>query len=51
VEPFGTEETLSGGSAVCTLWGTTLLVYRNPARRDTFGAGGVQPVGYVLHGA
>ena len=49
VEPFGTEESLATGSAVCTLWGTTLLVYLNPARRDTFGPGGVRPVGYVLH--
>jgi len=49
VNPFGTEEAIPAGSAVCTLWGSTLLVYLNPARRDTFGPEGVQPVGYALH--
>ncbi len=49
VQPFDAEESIASGSAVCTLWGSTLLVYLNPARRDTFGADGVQPVGYLLH--
>jgi len=49
VKPFDTEESIESGSAVCTLWGSTLLVYLNPARRDTFGPDGVRPVGFVLH--
>ncbi len=48
-KPFDTEESIASGSAVCTLWGSTLLVYLNPARRDTFGPDGVRPVGYLLH--
>ena len=34
----------------CALLGTLLLVYHNPSRRNTFGAGGVKPVRYVLDG-
>jgi hypothetical protein len=49
VQPFDAEESIASGSAVCTLWGSTLLVYLNPARRDTFGPDGVRPVGYLLH--
>ncbi|MDO9271233.1 MAG: hypothetical protein Q7T96_19175 [Methylobacter sp.] len=48
--PFGFEETLPAGSAACALLGTTLLVYINPERQDTFGDAAVRPCRYVLHG-
>ncbi len=48
--PFGFEETLPVGSAACALLGTTLLVYINPERQDTFGDAAVSPCRYLLHG-
>ncbi len=48
--PFGFEETLPKDSAACALLGSTLLVYINPGRLDTFGAAAVRPCRYQLHG-
>jgi len=48
--PFGFEETLPEGSAACALLGTTLLVYINHERQDTFGDSAVRPCSYLLHG-
>jgi len=48
--PFGFEETLPAGSAACALLGTTLLVYINPERQDTFGDTAVRPCRYQLYG-
>ncbi|MGZ8221979.1 MAG: hypothetical protein ACXWT0_10050 [Methylobacter sp.] len=48
--PFGFEEILPADSAACALLGTTLLVYINPERQDTFGDAAVRPCRYVLHG-
>jgi len=50
VNPFGFEETLPVGSAACALLGTTLLVYINSERQDTFGDAAVRPSRYQLHG-
>jgi hypothetical protein len=50
VDPFGTEEVLPAGSAACALFGSTLLVYLNPERRDCFGPDAVAPRRFVLHG-
>jgi len=50
VNPFGFEETLPVGSAACALLETTLLVYINPERQDTFGDDAVKPCRYLLHG-
>ncbi|MGZ8233310.1 hypothetical protein [Methylobacter tundripaludum] len=50
VNPFGFEETLPADSAACALLGTTLLVYINPTRQDTFGNAAVRPCRYQLHG-
>jgi hypothetical protein len=49
VDPFGFREVLPAGSAACALLGSTLLVYLNPMRRDTFGHGGVTPRRYRLY--
>jgi hypothetical protein len=49
VDPFGFQEVLPAGSAACALLGSTLLVYINPMRRDTFGHGGVAPRRYRLY--
>lgn len=49
VKPFGREETLPANSTTFTLFGSTLLVYSNPARKDTFGADAVQPRRYRLY--
>ena len=48
--PFGFEETLPADSAACALLGTTLLVYINPERQDTFGDAAVRPCRYHLYG-
>jgi len=48
--PFGFEETLPADSAACAFLGTTLLVFINPARQDTFGHDAVRPCRYQLHG-
>ncbi len=48
--PFGDKENLPADSVACALLGTTLLVYINPKRQDTFGAAAVRPCRYVLHG-
>jgi hypothetical protein len=50
VHPFGTEEKLPAGSAACALFGSTLLVYRNPKQQDTFGPAAVIPRRYRLYG-
>jgi hypothetical protein len=50
VNPFGLKETLPADSAACALLGTTLLVYINPERQDTFGDNAVKPCRYLLHG-
>jgi len=50
VNPFGFEETLPVDSAVSALLGTTLLVYINPERQDTFGDAAVRPCRYRLYG-
>jgi len=50
VNPFGIEEILPAGSVACALLGTTLLVYINPERQDTFGDAAVKPCRYQLHG-
>jgi hypothetical protein len=49
VNPFGFEETLPAGSATCALFGTTLLVYINATRQDTFGPAAVTPRRYRLY--
>jgi hypothetical protein len=48
--PFGAEEKLPADSAACALFGSTLLVYRNPKRRDTFGPAAAMPGRYRLYG-
>lgn len=48
--PFVEPETLPAASATCTLFGSTLLVYSNPQRRDTFGPEAVKPIEYRLYG-
>jgi hypothetical protein len=50
VDPFGTDEVLPAGSAACALFGSTLLVYLNPERRDCFGPDAVAPRRFHLHG-
>jgi len=50
VNPFGFEEALPADSAACALLGTTLLVYVNPERQDTFGDAAARPCRYVLYG-
>ncbi|MDO8846722.1 hypothetical protein [Methylicorpusculum sp.] len=50
VNPFGFEEILPAGSVACAFLGTTLLVYINPARLDTFGDNAVSPCRYQLYG-
>ncbi|OAI03824.1 hypothetical protein [Methylomonas methanica] len=50
VTPFADEETLRANSATCTLFGSTLLVYVNPQRRDTFGEDAVKPLQFQLYG-
>lgn len=49
VNPFGFEEILPAHSAACALFGTTLLLYINPERQDTFGDAAVRPCRYLLH--
>ncbi|WP_445369213.1 hypothetical protein ACH5Y9_08070 [Methylomonas sp. BW4-1] len=48
--PFVEHETLPTASATCTLFGSTLLVYLNPQRRNTFGQEAVKPIEYRLYG-
>ena len=48
VKLFGVEETLPADSAACALFGSTLVVYQNPRRRNTYGEQAVQPVAYHL---
>jgi hypothetical protein len=50
VKPFGVTETLPAASVACALFGDSLLVYLNPARRDTYGADAVKPCGFQLYG-
>lgn len=50
VTPFAATETLPADSATCTLFGSTLLVYLNPQRRDTFGQDAAKPIQYQLYG-
>jgi hypothetical protein len=50
VDPFGTQEILPAGSAACALFGSTLLVYLNPSRRDCFGPDAVAPRRFLLYG-
>jgi len=51
VNPFGLgEEVLPADSVACALFGNTLLVYRNPARQDSFGPAAASPRRFVLHG-
>jgi hypothetical protein len=50
VTPFTETETLPADSATCTLFGSTLLVYLNPQRRDTYGQDAVKPIQYQLYG-
>ncbi|CAD6879613.1 hypothetical protein [Methylomonas albis] len=50
VKPFGLEESLPANSVACALFGSTLLVYSNPLRRDTFGPHAVKPCQYRLYG-
>jgi hypothetical protein len=47
--PFGFEETLPANSVSCALLGTTLLVYINASRQDTFGDAPVRPCRYVIY--
>jgi hypothetical protein len=49
VDPFGTSEILPAGSAACALFGSTLLVYLNPSRRDCFGPDAVAPCRFLLY--
>lgn len=49
LKPFGDEESLPEASAACAIFGSTLLVYLNPQRINTFGAGGASPRRYHLH--
>jgi hypothetical protein len=48
MKPFGDEERLPEASAACALFGSTLLVYINPQRNNTFGEGCVCPRRYCL---
>jgi hypothetical protein len=48
--PFEFEETLPANSVACAFLGTTLLVYINSSRQDTFGDTAVRPCRYLLHG-
>lgn len=49
VKPFGRDEILPADSAAIALFGSTLLVYVNPARRDSFGTAAVKPLRYRLY--
>lgn len=51
VAAFGKEELLPAHSVACALLGATLLVYVNPGRQNTFGAGAAQPRCFQLYGA
>lgn len=44
----GQNTELPEGHFACTLLGSVLLVYHNPARRDTYGPNAVHPVRYQL---
>jgi hypothetical protein len=48
--PFGFEEILPADSTACALLGSTLLVYINPKRQNTFGQTAVRPCRYQLYG-
>ncbi|MGR8929638.1 MAG: hypothetical protein ACU836_03280 [Gammaproteobacteria bacterium] len=48
LKPFGREESLPDASAACAIFGSTLLVYLNPQRNNTYGEGGVSPCRYHL---
>jgi hypothetical protein len=50
VNPFGFEEILPADSSTCAILGTTLLVYINPTRQDSFGDAAVRPCRYQLYG-
>jgi len=47
---FGHQENLPADSTACALLGTTLLVYLNPSRLDTFGPDAAKPCRYHLQG-
>jgi len=49
VSPFGYDDILPADSAAMVLFGSTLLVYINPSRRDSFGISAVQPLRYRLY--
>lgn len=49
VSLLGQQHTIAADSACCLLFSTTLLVYVNPARRDTFGSTAVKPCRFQLH--
>ena len=50
VDFFDVKELLPANTAACAFLGTTLLVYINPTRQDTFGDNAVKPCGYQLYG-
>ncbi len=49
VQPFACEEMLPADSATCTLFGSTLLVYHNPTRRNSYGPDAARPQSYRLY--
>ena len=50
IQHDGRRVEIPANSFACTLLGTTLLVYHNASRRDTFGPAALRPVRYVLDG-
>jgi hypothetical protein len=50
VKFFEQEENLPADSVACALFSSTLLVYLNPHRSNTYGADGVIPSRFHLHG-
>ena len=50
INPFGIDETLPADSAACAFLGSTLLVFINPLRQDTFGLTAVIPRRYQIYG-
>ena len=47
---FNVKENLPADTVACAFLGTTLLVYINPSRQDTFGDNAVLPASYHLYG-
>ncbi|PPD31661.1 MAG: hypothetical protein CTY19_13110 [Methylomonas sp.] len=50
IKSFELEHSLPADSAACALLGSTLLVYLNPQRKNTYGADSVAPGRFYLHG-